>query len=63
MTLTVPGLSKRRWNGRKRGRTSARPSVALDEAGVAFEDLQTKQSSLEEIFVTLVHEASPEASS
>ena len=35
---------------------------ALDEAGVAFEDLQTKQSSLEEIFVTLVHEAAQEAS-
>ena len=30
---------------------------ALSEAGVAFEDLQTKQSSLEEIFVTLVREA------
>ena len=25
--LTVPGLSKRRWNGRKRGSTSTRPSV------------------------------------
>jgi ABC-2 type transport system ATP-binding protein len=35
---------------------------ALDEAGVAFEDLQTKQSSLEEIVVTLVHEAPREAS-
>jgi ABC-2 type transport system ATP-binding protein len=28
----------------------------LDEAGVTFEDLQTKQSSLEEIFVNLVKE-------
>jgi ABC-2 type transport system ATP-binding protein len=28
----------------------------LDEAGVRFEDLQTKQSSLEEIFVSLVKE-------
>ncbi len=28
----------------------------LDEAGVTFEDLQTKQSSLEEIFVSLVKE-------
>jgi ABC-2 type transport system ATP-binding protein len=28
----------------------------LDKAGVAFEDLQTKQSSLEEIFVDLVKE-------
>lgn len=34
---------------------------ALDEAGVAFEDLQTKQSSLEEIFVALVQKASQEA--
>src|SRR5215210_5605340 len=30
--------------------------VDLDEAGVTFEDLQTKQSSLEEIFVDLVKE-------
>ncbi len=35
---------------------------ALDEAGVAFEDLQTKQSSLEEIFVSLVNDASREVS-
>jgi ABC-2 type transport system ATP-binding protein len=28
---------------------------ALDEAGIAFRDLQTRQSSLEEIFVSLVH--------
>jgi ABC-2 type transport system ATP-binding protein len=28
---------------------------ALDDAGVAFRDLQTRQSSLEEIFVNLVH--------
>ncbi len=34
---------------------------ALDEAGIAFEDLQTKQSSLEEIFVSLVQEASQES--
>jgi ABC-2 type transport system ATP-binding protein len=28
---------------------------ALEEAGIAFRDLQTRQSSLEEIFVSLVH--------
>ena len=28
---------------------------ALAEAGVAFKDLSTHQSSLEDIFVTLVH--------
>jgi ABC-2 type transport system ATP-binding protein len=34
---------------------------ALDDAGIAFEDLQTKQSSLEEIFVTLIQQASDRA--
>jgi ABC-2 type transport system ATP-binding protein len=29
---------------------------ALDAAGIAFRDLQTKQSSLEDIFVSLVKE-------
>lgn len=29
---------------------------ALDEAGIAFKDLNTEQSSLEDIFVNLVHE-------
>ena len=32
---------------------------ALDEAGLTFRDLQTKQSSLEDIFVDLVSEAKP----
>jgi ABC-2 type transport system ATP-binding protein len=31
---------------------------ALEEAGIAFRDLQTRQSSLEEIFVSLVHKKS-----
>jgi ABC-2 type transport system ATP-binding protein len=31
---------------------------ALEEAGIAFRDLQTRQSSLEEIFVNLVHKKS-----
>jgi len=39
------------------GRTDIADLLAdLDEAGVKFEDLQTKQSSLEEIFVDLVRE-------
>ena len=39
------------------GRTDIADLLAdLDEAGVKFEDLQTKQSSLEEIFVALVRE-------
>jgi ABC-2 type transport system ATP-binding protein len=32
----------------------------LAQAGVAFKDLQTTQSSLEDIFVSLVHEPEPE---
>jgi ABC-2 type transport system ATP-binding protein len=31
----------------------------LDRAGVVFKDLQTRQSSLEDIFVSLVHEGKP----
>ncbi len=33
----------------------------LDRAGIAFKDLQTTQSSLEDIFVSLVHETRKEA--
>jgi len=29
----------------------------LDELGIAYDDIQTRQSSLEDIFVSLVHEA------
>jgi ABC-2 type transport system ATP-binding protein len=41
---------------------SARSGIAslleqLDEAGIRFKDLQTSESSLEDIFVSLVHEA------
>ena len=32
---------------------------ALDGAGIAFKDLQTRQSSLEDIFVSLVHHKEP----
>ncbi|MCL4138584.1 UNVERIFIED_CONTAM: hypothetical protein GTU68_060914 [Idotea baltica] len=35
----------------------------LSDAGIRFRDLNTKQSSLEEIFVTLVHEDSAQAKS
>ena len=35
--------------------------AALTEAGVAFKDLHTSQSSLEDIFVTLVHDNSQPA--
>ena len=43
---------------------SARSGIAslleqLDEAGIRFKDLQTSESSLEDIFVSLVHEARP----
>jgi ABC-2 type transport system ATP-binding protein len=31
----------------------------LDELGIAYDDIQTRQSSLEDIFVSLVHEAPP----
>jgi ABC-2 type transport system ATP-binding protein len=34
---------------------------ALDEAGIAFKDLNTEQSSLEDIFVGLVHDRQQEA--
>jgi len=33
----------------------------LDELGIAYDDIQTRQSSLEDIFVSLVHEAPPPA--
>ncbi|HEX4779823.1 MAG TPA: ABC transporter ATP-binding protein [Usitatibacter sp.] len=33
----------------------------LDELGIAYDDIQTRQSSLEDIFVSLVHEAQPTA--
>jgi ABC-2 type transport system ATP-binding protein len=29
----------------------------MSDAGIAFKDLNTRQSSLEDIFVSLVHEA------
>jgi ABC-2 type transport system ATP-binding protein len=32
----------------------------LEELGIAFKDLQTHQSSLEDIFISLVHEPAPE---
>ncbi|HXF78201.1 MAG TPA: ABC transporter ATP-binding protein [Usitatibacter sp.] len=33
----------------------------LDELGIAYDDIQTRQSSLEDIFVSLVHEPQPVA--
>jgi len=33
----------------------------LDEQGIAYDDIQTRQSSLDDIFVSLVHEARPMA--
>jgi ABC-2 type transport system ATP-binding protein len=43
----------------------ARPGIAelledLAEAGIAYKDLHTTQSSLEDIFVSLVHDRSPQ---
>ena len=35
--------------------------AAMRDAGIAFKDLDTKQSSLEDIFVELIHEQRREA--